>query len=46
MALYNMYHTCYIYISVNFRGKDLLGQCISDFYRRPENSKRSEIKKL
>ena len=46
MVLYNMYHICYFYISVNFPGKDLLGQYISEFYRRSENSKRSDIKNL
>ena len=39
-------HTCYCYISVKFPGKDLIGQYISDFYRRSENSKRSEIQKV
>ena len=46
MVLYNMYHTWYFYISVHFPGRDLLDQYISEFYRRSENSERSEIEKL
>ena len=39
-----MYHTCYFYISVNFPGKDLLGQYISDFYREKEKLDQKTMK--
>ena len=41
-----MYHTCYFYISLNFPGKALLGQCISYFYRRWGNSKGKDPKTM
>ena len=38
---FTLCHRFYSYIRVKFRGKDLLGQYISDSYPRAENSWRS-----